>query len=38
MNYDPTTQTQEVNEDVTTVVMSPMEDEWDNIHGDLVLF
>lgn len=38
MNYDPTTQTQEVNEDVTIVVMSPMEDEWDNIHGDLVLF
>ena len=38
MKNDPTTQTQEVTEETTVVVMTPVEDEWDNIHGDLVLF
>ena len=38
MNYDPTIKTQEETEEITTIVMSPVEDEWDNIHGDLVLF
>jgi hypothetical protein len=38
MKNDPTIKTQEETEEITSVVMSPVEDEWDNIHGDLVLF
>jgi hypothetical protein len=37
MNYDPTIKIEEIDETID-VVMSPTEDEWDNIHGDLVLF
>lgn len=38
MKYDPTNQTQEETVETTEVVMTPVEDEWDNIQGDLILF
>jgi len=37
MNYDPTIKIEEIDETID-VVMLPTEDEWDNIHGDLILF
>ena len=38
MKHDPNIQTQEETVETTEVVMTPTEDEWDNIHGDLILF
>lgn len=38
MKNEPTIKTQEETEEITSLVMLPVEDEWDNIHGDLVLF
>jgi hypothetical protein len=38
MKNEPIIKTQEEIGDIRPVVMSPVEDDWDNIHGDLVLF
>jgi hypothetical protein len=37
MKNDPNTKIHE-EEEIVGVVSSPIEDEWDNINGDLVLF
>jgi hypothetical protein len=38
MKKDPTIKTENETDVITSIVNEPMEDEWDNISGDLVIW
>jgi hypothetical protein len=38
MKKDPTIKTEDESDVITTVVNTTVEDDWDNINGDMVLF